>query len=179
MRDLPGPMSLHRLTGLGVVRRLDEAHAYYARYTTTVQGRVRMVKRLAPSHVIVCALTACWVWLGGELPQTVDVVSQSHFRTVMYGRKIRVFNKQTTEQDVTTICGLHITTPLRTACEIAVLPNTEWEMTDGASLVCALMNEYRLTKSDCMAVLNANRFWSNGPRAKRFFSTLLEIEDKG
>ena len=166
---------MHQLISMGVICPLDGDHAYQAVYAQSVAGRITLIKRVIPSHITLCALTACWVWLGGTLPGSIDVISRSHFRSTMFGRKIRVFNRQARESQTTVANGLRLTTPVRTACDIATLPDDEWQGRDGATLVDSLMEEYHFSASDCLTMLGVNRFWPNTPRARNYFSTLPRI----
>jgi hypothetical protein len=168
-RDLPGPMILHRLAFVGAVRKLDNASAYLTEDANTLYGSGAIVRSVAPYGTICCAVTAAWVWLGGEFPKTIDIVSTSHFRTLTYGRKIRVFNRNAPAEHLTSIGDLRITTPQRTACDIALLSEEEAGDIYANEMVCALMETYGFRPTDCLDILAANRFWQNSPRAKQFF----------
>lgn len=168
-RDLPGPMILHRLASVGAVRKLDNASAYRTEDANTLYGRGAIIRSVAPYGTVCCAVTAAWVWLGGEFPKTIDIVSTSHFRALIYGRKIRVFNRNAPQEHLTSIGDLHITTPQRTACDIALLSEEEAGEIYANETVCALMETYGFSPTDCLDILAANRFWQNSPRAKQFF----------
>ena len=170
--ELPGPFSLHSLAGAGMVCRLDSDHAYCSSHASSVRGRARIVKHLTPHGVISCGLTAGWVWIGGNFPESIDIVSSSHFRSLMFGRRIRVFNRQTPEQQCLVLEGLRITTPLRTACDIALLPEREFQASRGSHTIARLMKEYSLTPAQCLSLLRLNRFWPNTPQARQYFEGL-------
>ena len=172
LKDLPGHMGMRQLVDLGVIRPLDDYHAYHTSYGRSVAGRAAVTQRAIPAHVAVCAQTACWVWIGGQMPNSIDVISTSHFRSTIYGRKIRVFNRQTSDCQCTTVNTLKLTNPVRTACDLATLPDNEWQITDCAALVRSLMDAYHISATACLEMLSVNRFWPNTPRAKRFFSRL-------
>ena len=99
--------------------------------------------KLIPFGTIACALTAAWVWLGGTFPRTVDVISSSHYRADSHGRKIRVFNRKTAPEHVIQVGNLRITTPMRTACDIALLTPGELNEHDACDVLCALFEEYQ------------------------------------
>ena len=172
LKDLPGHMGMRQLIDLGIVRPLDEDHAYHVSYGLSVEGRVAVTQRAIPAHVAVCALTACWVWIGGDMPNSIDVISNSHFRSTIFGRKIRVFNRQAPEGQCIVVNGLSVTSPVRTACDVATLPDSEWQSGDCAAMVRILMDEYDVSAAECLDMLSVNRFWPNTPRAKQFFSRL-------
>ena len=174
LKDLPGHMGMRQLIELGIIRPLDDVHAYHTSYGQSVAGRAAVTQLAIPAHVAVCALTACWVWIGGELPGSIDVICSSHFRSTIFGRKIRVFNRQTPEDQCTAVNGLSLTNPVRTACDIATLPDNEWQGADYACLVRRLMDECGVSSAECLELLRVNRFWPNTPRAKRFFARLEE-----
>ena len=177
LKDLPGHMGMRQLVDLGVIRPLDDYHAYHTSFGQSVAGRAAVTQRAIPAHVAVCAQTACWVWIGGDMPNSIDVISTSHFRSTIFSRKIRVFNRQTPENQCTVVYGLSLTTPVRTVCDIATLPDNEWQSGKCAAKVRILMNEYNVNPKACLEMLSVNRFWPNTPRAKRFFSQLIRDEE--
>ena len=85
-KDLPGPLSMARLTHFGTLHSLDQTNAYSAEHADTLYGRAMIALKLIPFGTIACALTAAWVWLGGTFPRTVDVISSSHYRADSHGR---------------------------------------------------------------------------------------------
>ncbi|ROT87778.1 hypothetical protein [Bifidobacterium mongoliense] len=170
--DLPGPLSLHRLAHMGAVRRLDDSHAYLSEHDDTLYGRGALMASMAPRRMSVCAVTAAWVWLGGQFPKTIDILSTSHFRSLIFGRKIRVFNRNAPASHLTTVGSLRITTPARTACDIALLSDEESADLYANEMVCSLMETYEFRPADCLAILDENRFWQNSPRARRFFDLI-------
>ena len=118
-RDLPGPLSLNRLARMGTVRVLDASSGYWSEHANTLYGRALIVQALIPFPTAACALTALWVWMGGDFPTTLDVLSNSHYRTMRHGRRVRVFSRKIAKVHMTTIGDLSITSPQRTACDIA------------------------------------------------------------
>lgn len=170
--DLPGPLSLRRLAAVGAVYKLDETNAYISDYGNTLYGRGIIVHKIAPYNTVACAFTAAWVWVGGEFPKTIDIVSASHFRSLIFGRKIRVFNRNIPVEHRTTVGDLHITTPARTACDIALLSDDETTDMYAEDIVLTMMESYHFSPSHCLDILQANRFWTNAPRAREFFLQL-------
>jgi len=92
--DLPGPMNLNRLADFGTLCKLDSANAYTLQDSTTLYGRATIVATVMPRNAVACGFTAAWLWLGGLFPETIDILSSSHFRTLRHGRKVRVFNRK-------------------------------------------------------------------------------------
>lgn len=167
--DLPGPMSLHRLAGLGAVRQLDDDSAYLTEDAETLFGRASILAALKPYNTVACAVSAAWVWLGGTFPNTIDVISASHFRAPVHGRRVRVFNRKAPDAHIAAIGRLKTTTPARTACDLALLPPDETPRREVNDMVCALMDSKQCTPQECLAILDENRYWPNAPRARAFF----------
>lgn len=114
-------MSMNLLGDCGAVQPLDEISAYLPQYSKSMFGRSTIMTNLVPHCTTACGATAAWVWLGGKFPDTIDVLSRSHFRTLIYGRRIRTFNRKVTPGQVSTIGGLKLTTPARTACDVILM----------------------------------------------------------
>ena len=116
--------------------------------------------------------TALWVWMGGLFPETVDVLSGSHYRTMRHGRPIRVFARRVDHDHVQTLGDLSITSPPRTACDIATMANRSPGAAVFADRVADLMHTYRFTPDDCAAILGANPCATTVPHAKAFLNTV-------
>lgn len=170
--ELPGPLSLQRLLHIGAVHKLDDTNAYLAEHATTLYGRGALMQSMAPKRTSICALSAAWVWLGGDLPNTVDILSTSHFRSLVFGRKIRVFNRHAPQTHMTVVGDLHLTSPMRTACDIALLSDAEAADVHASDMVCSLMESYAFRPADCLRILEENRFWQNAPKARAFFGII-------
>lgn len=171
--DLPGPLSLSMLAEFGSMTRLDSHNGYPAQSADTLYGRARIIGHVAPRNTVACILSAAWIWLGGLFPKSIDVISQSHYRTSMYGRSIRVFNRKAHPDHVISIGDTRVTTPVRTACDIALLPEKELHNADSRSLISRLMLNYRFTPDECMRVLGGNsRFWSRVPFALKMLENV-------
>lgn len=177
-QDLPGPLSLAWLVKLGTVVPLDKTHGFWAEYATTIFGRAQITATMTPPHTIACALSAAWVWLGGTLPDTVDVLSHSHHRAAVHGRRIRVYTRKTSRRQLRQIGNLQLTDPARTAVDLAanredesdkVLPGITARIDD-------LMDAYHLSARECLSILDANPYMKTGPRARKFFEARLPFD---
>lgn len=171
-RDLPGPLSMHLLTTLGTLSPLDDGSAYQTDQASTLYGRAMIIAHLAPRRTIACAFTAAWIWLGGPFPGTIDVISRSHYRSVVHGRAIRVFNRKSIPEHLIKIGRVCVTTPARTACDLALLPQHELEGADAGQLIDRLMAEYHVTPEACLKILDLNRYWPRAPFARNLFEKL-------
>ena len=174
-RDLPGPMSMHWLERMGIIQFLDDTNAYGNEYSTSVFGRAQVALQLVPRRSIACAQTAAWVWLGGQMPSTVDVLSSSHFRSTVFGRRIRVFNRKPYQRQIQRIGGLQLTSPAATAVDLATIRRNE---TDSAvssigARISDLMDGYKISPEYCLGLLDENPYLSSGPQAREFFEDML------
>lgn len=172
-RDLPGPLSMRRLNDYGAVRQLDEANGYLCEYSDTLFGRGRIMTNLVPRTCIACSTNALWVWMGGDFPDVIKVITDSHYRSRVYGRPIVTFNRRAPAGQVSEIGGLRLTSPTRTACDVALLEDGEMDSKGRKETICAMIEEFHIEPADCLDILDANRFWRNAPRARAFFRAIL------
>lgn len=175
--DLPGPLSRRRLEALGSLTPLDDTCSFWSGHATTLYGRAQVVSRLAPYGTVSCATSAAWVWLGGDLPETVDVLSSSHFRSLAHGRRIRTFARRVRDADLRRIGELRLTDPTRTAVDLALLRP---EVADGKGpaidgLIGELMESYRLSPDACLAVLGTTPHIRNGPAARHLLGMMPDF----
>lgn len=166
--SLPGPLGLHRLARHGIIRTLDHrTGGYTCVRARTLSGRGAIAGTMLPPGTAACMGLAAWVWLGGLFPDTIDIVSDSHFRSLVHGRRIRVFNRKTSDGDVMVISGSRVTAPARTACDLSLLPDAEFEALGGLGRVRELLDDYDVHPDECVQVLDRNRFWPNIRTARR------------
>ncbi|MBT1181343.1 hypothetical protein JS531_05025 [Bifidobacterium sp. CP2] len=168
--DLPGPLSLIRLSSLGTVHPLDGRSGYWSDHADTLYGRAMIVLKVIPFATSACALTALWVWMGGAFPDTLDVLSHSHFRTRPHGRRIRAFTRKVTDRHLTHIGALRLTTPARTACDVASMFHDRPDAHVLAAHVADCMDAYDFSPDDCTAMLDENPCMSTTRRARAFFT---------
>ncbi|MBT1164856.1 hypothetical protein [Bifidobacterium felsineum] len=171
--DLPGPLSLNRLSEFGTVSKLDEFSGYWSEHATTLYGRASIVAAIAPFGTVACTQTAAWVWLGGpNFPATIDVISTSHFRSSSAGRRIRVFKRLTLPEQIMKLGTLSITTPARTACDLVMAPDEGSEPSAINNLVCQLMSAYEFRPNDCLQIIKEHRHHKYAAKAKDFFNAV-------
>jgi len=177
-RDLPGPMSLSRLAANGTITTLDDQQSgYWSEHAATLYGRATIVHRIIPHATVACALTAMWVWMGGDFPRTLDVLSQSHFRMQHFGHRVRAFTRKVTPRNLVTLGNLRVTDPTRTACDVASLLVSAAHPTEYADKVVDLMDAYDFTPDDCTTILNENPCMSTMPRTRAFLSGVRRSYD--
>ena len=68
--------------------------------------------------------------------------------------------------------NLRITTPMRTACDIALLTPGELNEHDACDVLCALFEEYQVSLAQCMQTLDDNHFWPNTQPARELFTSM-------
>ena len=166
--DLPGPMNLNRLADFGTLCKLDSANAYTLQDSTTLYGRATIVATVMPRNAVACGFTAAWLWLGGLFPETIDILSSSHFRTLRHGRKVRVFNRKAPPDHVIQVGPVRTTTPVRTACDLALIATDETKDVMH-EVICMLMQEYRFRPDDCLQALQQSRHIRNASQARPLF----------
>ncbi|WEV67327.1 hypothetical protein OZX72_08865 [Bifidobacterium sp. ESL0769] len=171
-RDLPGPLSMNRLDDFGAVHRLDDINAYLAEYSDTLFGRGIIMTKVVPRPSIACGRTALWVWMGGTFPDAIDIISASHFRSMTYGRPIKTYDRIVPEGQMSSIAGLKVTSPTRTACDIALTSPATIPDKRRAELTCAIVQEYHIDPAECLEILDKNHFWPNVPQARQFFKAV-------
>lgn len=165
--NLPGPLSMRHLSSRGIMRSLDAATVYHLDQVRTVAGRGMLASIMIPLGTSACMTLAAWIWMGGDLPQTIDLLTDAHFRAPIHGRRVRAFNRNAPEGHRTTVAGRTVTTPTRTACDIALLPDDEFEDIGGLPQVGRLIEDYDVPIEDCLRILDDNRYWPNTRTARR------------
>ncbi|WEV46642.1 hypothetical protein OZX62_09475 [Bifidobacterium sp. ESL0690] len=171
-RDLPGPLSMNRLDDFGAVHRLDDINAYLAEYSDTLFGRGIIMTKVVPRPSIACGRSALWIWMGGTFPDAIDIISASHFRSMTYGRPIKTYDRIVPEGQMSSIAGLKVTSPTRTACDIALMSSAIIPDKRRAELTCAIVQEYHIDPAECLEILEKNHFWPNVPQARQFFKAV-------
>lgn len=168
--DLPGPLSMNLLTRHGAIMPLDAASGYQSEHAGTLYGRATIINDMIPHRSTACALTATWLWLGGRFPETIDIISRSHYRAYVHHRKVRVFNRKSPADHVIQVGDTRVTTPARTVCDLSLLPDRTTEA-DGQvdTMISDLMTEYRVTPDDCIRILDGNPFWPRAAIARSRF----------
>lgn len=164
-------MSLNRLSRVGTVCSLDAHSGYWSEHADSLYGRALIVHNIIPSSTVACMRTALWVWMGGMFPETVDVLSGSHYRTTRHSRPICAFARRVEREHVMKLGELNITSPSRTACDIATMANRRPGTAIFADRVADLMHAYCFTPEECNDILDMNPCIGTMPHAKAFLNT--------
>lgn len=141
--------------------RYTGGHASSRHYCQAVPWHVR-----APPH---------GVWLGGTFPDSIDIIAKAHYRTLRYGRKINVFNRVAPSEHTIKVGPITVTTPVRTACDLALncVPETESKVSE---IICMLMQEFHFRSNDCMQIMEDAKHIRNAPQARNY---ILAIDGRG
>lgn len=171
--DVTGHMALHRLVAMGVLTRLDDTCGYRNDYADTLLGRALIVEPMIPYGATAAGKLALWVWLGGRFPACFDLISTSHYRARVHDRDVHVHNRRMLTNHVVLLAGLRVTSPIRTACDLACMAPAERQGCDVNQLLAALMIKYAISPDDCLNMLWRNQRW---PRHNLGITTFIALK---
>ena len=117
--DVCGPLALWSLAERGILYRLDSSCGYLIKEEHTVSSRAHIISKLIPVNTVASGLLAYWVWMGGTFPDCFDIISASHYWSVLHERPVHATNRILGDHHIVTAHGLHITSPIRTVCDIS------------------------------------------------------------
>ena len=167
-------MCLNLLASSGALCKLDSVNAYSCHDSDTLYGRACIIATLLPSRSVACSRTAAWVWLGGTFPESIDIIAKAHYRALRYGRKINVFNRLAPNEHTIKVGPIIVTTPVRTACDLALNCTPESESLV-SEIICMLMQEFHFRSNDCMQIMQETKHIRNAPqRATTFLRSTEE-----
>ena len=164
-----GPLGMHMLIDLGILIPLDDAHAYRRDDGDSLYGRAAITAAALPKRITsmtVCGATAAWVWHGGDFPTTVDILSSSHHRTRVFGRPIRTRARRVPADQITSIGTLSLTTPERTACDLALSPIEEIRAHSWQPVIAELMKQYDFGPQPCLNILDGCSYLHTAKQAR-------------
>lgn len=123
-------LSRHRLDALvaeGAVRRMLQGVYCRADLPDTVELRARCAALVLPAHAVVCDRSAAWLWgvecfdyAEQEFLPKLEVVSVDGNDRVRRG-EVYGGKRALRDDEICEIEGIRVTTPLRTACDLATL----------------------------------------------------------
>ena len=157
--DLPGPLSLSLLVNEGIVTCLDRSCCYLNDQAEGLYGRASIVMSMVPYGAAACGGLALWVWINGHFPDALDIISNSHFRTPVYGRPLRPHQRQLDARYLMKLGQLWVTSPLWTACDLACEPTGQCNGEDIMAVLHELMERYHVSCGSCEALLSSNPRW--------------------
>lgn len=144
------PGQLRRMVAQGDIRRVLRGVYTSADTPDTVQTRCAAARLVTAEHVVVCDRTAAWIW-GVDvfehreleiLPPLETWALRGHPRVTRDGCKGGT--RDLSSDDIVEVEGLRVTTPLRTALDLACRLTAR----DGLAALDQFMRLYELTRED-------------------------------
>lgn len=157
--QISGSIGLRRLINAGAITMLDNHSFFVNVQAASTQGRAAIIQSLLPYNAIACGLVASWIWGGGDFPRTIDIISRSHFRTPIYGRAIRVTNRDIPQEHLSYLGTQRLTSPVRTACDLACLSISEKAEEKAYLSIGRLAGIFNFTYTDCLKMLWDHPRW--------------------
>lgn len=171
---LPGPLCMQKLSGYGAVSSISNESVYIKQQGDSPLGRSKILQKMIHNQSIVCADTAAWIWLGGTFPNTLDIISSSHFRTKREGHAIHAYNRKLSNNDYAHIGKLRVTTPQRTICDIALSAyDNQYQQIERKKQVAQLIGEYRIKADKCMQSLESQHLCPGSIQARIWLMSIL------
>lgn len=164
--QLPGPFSFMLLKRDGALCAIDDRCSYLRKDGNSLFGRAAVLYNLLPLGSRLCCTTAAWVWMGGDFPRTLDILSKSHYWRPVHGHPVRSFNRRVLTSHMITIAQIGITRPARTVCDLAMLPFDEFIGHDLHELARSLMLRYGVTGRQCLHILDNAPYLHNRTYAR-------------
>lgn len=153
VRDLPGPMAMQTLIDLGMLQRLSSGAAFLPRMALTLEQRADIAGAVMPNHTIACLELAAWIWLGGEFPTTLDVITPARFNSFGLSGAFTAHDWRIRCKETREISDMRTTTPLRTICDLACCDAEDSIAADEAQrivIIERLMREFRIRPAQCL-----------------------------
>ncbi|MFR1605733.1 MAG: hypothetical protein ACLSUZ_04550 [Bifidobacterium pseudocatenulatum] len=101
-----------------------------------------------------------------HLPESIDIIAKAHYRALRYGRKINVFNRLAPNEHTIKVGPIIVTTPVRTACDLALNCTPKANRWFPKSSACSCRNFIR--SNDCMQIMQETKHIRNAPRARNY-----------
>ncbi|BDR52295.1 hypothetical protein KIM372_02020 [Bombiscardovia nodaiensis] len=171
---LPGPGSMRLLIEHRLVQPLDATCSYLTERATGIFGRASVVAPLLPYGAAACNNLADWVWTGGSFPESLDIVSNSHYRSLVYSHSLRVHNRRLPSEHLMKLGQLWTTSPMRTACDLACEETSE-DSSGKLASIHTLMESYQVSCRSCLDLLEANPRWPGHSTGIETFNILKQI----
>lgn len=175
IKDLPGPLSLQMLVRVGIVTELDPSSCYLREQAQGIFGRASIVLSMLPYGVAACGSLAQWIWMNGTFPDALDIISNSHFRSLVHGRVLRPHNRRLNPEYLMRLGKLWVTSPLWTACDLACEDTVLCNGEDRLGVIQDLIERYKVSYADCLSLLGANPRWPGHARGMKIITSLKAL----
>lgn len=173
--DLPGPLARQWLISLGILEPLDSHYAFRCGDGENIYGRAAIVREIIPPNTTACGRTAAWIWLGGDFPNLIELLSTSHIRSRIIGRRVQTYSKRVPPTQLSELNRLQLTNPVRTACDLALVTNDKTTGRTTKQLIRDLMDQYSFDTHNCMDILDQCSYLHTAQRAKVVLSDFVRI----
>lgn len=170
--DLPGQLCLGHLKMAGIVEMLDSTAGFLRQAATSLYGRAAIYNEILPYKCVLSGLSALWVWVGGRFPHDITINTTSHVRSSIYGHAFTTVRRRLASEEINKVGELRVTSPLRTACDIASMPRTQFDDTVGLPVFVHLLEQYKITHIHCRKAIEANPRWSGYQNAQAVFDEI-------
>lgn len=175
---LPGPLSMKKLSKFGAFDRLSIRSGFAHSTAQSLEGRCDVLKKLLPYGSVACMFTASWIWLGGKIPNVFEIISNSHYRVRPHDHTLQVFRRKILKIEQKVIKDLHVTSPARTICDIALTPSKNiYEEMRRVDTVCALAQKYNTSFKECEKIIDNNPYFPGSFKAKNWIIENIEQKD--
>lgn len=177
-KHLPGPLSMKKLCNFGAFNNVSIRTGFTQSTAKTPEGRCNVLKNLLPNGTVACAFTASWIWLGGKIPNILEIISKSHYRIKPYNHRLQVFRRKLMKKEQRVIKDLHVTSPARTICDIALTPSKNiYEEIRRVDTVCELAQKYNTSFKDCEKIIDSNPYFPGAAKAKEWIKYIIDKDD--
>ncbi|WP_156812216.1 hypothetical protein [Alloscardovia criceti] len=154
--DFPGPMCLRRLKDNNTLTELDASTYFSTRFLASSHTRAHVARDIMPHGAIASGFLAAWIWLGGEFPRHIDVARDNHYHSILFGRKVRSTSRQIHSSFIAEFPQLLVTTPERTACDLACSEDARFRPHLISAMILELATNYDFGERDCIEVMRVN-----------------------
>lgn len=177
-KHLPGPLSMKKLCNYGAFNNLSIRSGFAQSTAKTPEGRCAVLKKLLPSGTVACAFTASWIWLGGKIPNILEIISNSHYRIQPHDHQLQVFRRKLLKKEQRMIKDLRVTSVARTICDIALTPSKNiYDEMRRVDTVCELVQKYNTSFKDCEKIIDSNPYFPGAAKAKEWIKYIIDKED--
>ena len=177
-KHLPGPLSMKQLCNYGAFNNLSIRSGFAQSTAKTPEGRCAVLKKLLPSGTVACAFTASWIWLGGKIPNILEIISNSHYRIKPHDHQLQVFRRKLLKKEQRMIKDLRVTSVARTICDIALTPSKNiYDEMRRVDTVCELVQKYNTSFKDCEKIIDSNPYFPGAAKAKEWIKYIIDKED--
>ncbi|MFD0704650.1 hypothetical protein ACFQY8_02655 [Alloscardovia venturai] len=154
--DFPGQLCLARLEKAHIISNLDKSTFYPMRFNDTSSTRAHVARDIVPFGAIASAWLAAWIWLGGQFPTSIDITSTNHYHNILFGRNVRSTSRQIHSSCLAQFPHLLVTSPQRTACDIACSDIRRANPIIIEHTIHRLALSYAFAEHDCMEIMRHN-----------------------